>query len=310
MLRTETPGLVPSYKKIKVETDNENIHILRKEYPIASSEIDEENGIANIRIDAIGKEPYQKGKIIAKVEDKEGKIRQAEATIEIYPSEQYPQDGFSFVPSSYKIKLGKKKSINLKIDTNLLENTQTIAITSNHEDIIVYDKQVEVEPGKKVVERKIKVGGQKANVKGDVIAKMGQKEAVAKIKITSTKPRPRKSGLIEDIKYDTTTENPTQRVSYGNHVITIFTKEKTVAKYFGDGEYEGKLPCQILFAELITEGFCNMLVEELDRRGEVYSLGDKRAAYRRQFNRFRKTYSPQIHDKYVENQALKKVLTG
>jgi len=309
LLRAETPSIIPSYSNIEVSSSNENIIIENKEYNIGDSQINDEHGIANIRIDVKGEKPYEKGEIVAQTKDKEDNTRKAIAQVEVVPSEQYPNNGFEFIPSSYRIKVQKKKKIKLKIDTNLIDEEKKIEVTSDHEDIHLPKQELKVNPEKGVIEKGIKTYGEKENIKGKIIAKMGSKQTEATVKITSKTPRPRKSGIIKDINYDTETpeEDVIQRVSYANNEITVYTNDKSISKYFQPTvDLEGDISCQLICAELFLEAFCNMLAQEKERKGEIIDIGgNKIDAYQREINSLKKKYGQMIHDNIVNDGLLK-----
>lgn len=311
LLRAETPSIIPSYSSIEIFSTNENIEVEKEEYNICDSNINDEYGIANLRIQVEGNKPYEEGKIIANTKDKEDNIREAIAQVEILPSEQYPTDGFEFIPNSYRAKVQKKKLIKLKIDTNMIDDEKNIKLQSDNKDIQLTQQELKVKPDKGVVEKRVRIYGKKENIKGKIIATMGPKETTARIKITSKKPRPRKSGIIKDINYDTETpeKEVIQRVSYANNTITVYTNDKSISQYFQPTiNLEGDLTCQIICAELFLEAFCNLLAQEKERKGEIMDIGgNKIGAYQKEINDLKKKYGPMIHNNVVNDKLLKNI---
>ena len=300
----ESPKIFPSYEKVTFESDNKEIVLEKESSSVSEGEYVDEKGVYIHRIGVLGNKAGEVGKIIAKTKDKRGEEHTVEAEVHVRELEGYPPNGFSFVPTEYRVKIEKPSKLTLKIDRELISNDyMKIKITSNNEYVVLDTSEITIPKGDGINERMVVVRGTRTGEIATVTAldlDTPSRKAEAIVKVISVISTSSPKGF--EIEFDES--YPIQRSVCKGNIIYIFTKKPTVKMYYGDeGEYDKTLSFQVICADLITDAFCAKVVEDLGEK-IVYLGGDKETAIRRKLNQLKKRYSPTIHRTYVDKSLL------
>ena len=308
-LLVESPKIIPSDETIKLESTNKEIIIEKENCVVSDSEYVDEAGIFIHRIGIIGNKSGETGEILAHTRDKRGDERTIKAQIQVKEPEEYPPNGFAFIPNEYRIKVGKVTSCTLKVDSTLLnEAGMKIKVTSNSDYILIENGDFTLSKGRELVDIYVKLRGTKTGEAGIITATDSEdssRKAEAKVKVISTSKISSPTGF--EIEFDDT-EPAIQRALCKGNSIYIFVKEPTVKMYFGDGgEYDKALSFRVLCADLITEAFCTKVVDDLVSEDKITSLGeDIQTGIQRKLNQLKKECGPEIHKTYVDKYLLEK----
>ena len=304
-LLAESP-FIPSYEEIEILSTNKNILPKKRIYKVEEGEYIDEINCFKIIIDVMCNIPGEIGEIIAITRNMNGKEIKKKAIVKVEKPIDYPPNGFAFVPSYYRIKHGRTEKITLKIDSHLIigENIE-IFFESNNPYIIVEDKKLTIRKSEEmIIEKTVRIRGERSGVEGKIIAYSADKrlKCEATIKVLSTHPKDSAIGF--KIEYDPL-ENPIQRASFRENTIYIFIKEPTVKLYYGEkGEYADTLSFQVFCADLITDAFCQKVINDLSKHKPF--LKDDIEARRNKLNRLKMQYGPLIHKAYVDQRLLNK----
>jgi len=228
-LLIESPEIIPSYEKVKFESDNKDIVLEKESCLVGDGEYLNEEEIYIHRIAVIGNKAGAEGEITATTKNKLGEEYVAKAQIVIKEIENYPPDGFSFVPEEYRVKIEKTTKLLLKIDGDLINgDNMKVAITSNNKYIRVDTPELTISQEKGIIEKSVVVKGTRIGELGAVTAvdlDDPSRKAEAQVKVIPSKERSSPEGF--EIKHEDT-PNWIQRSLCDGNMIYIFTKEPTV----------------------------------------------------------------------------------
>ncbi len=220
-----------------------------------------------------------------------------------------PQDGFEFIPDTYRIVVSERDSLKLRIQ---VDGTTGIAVGDKIEiacdnpnirildDTPVVPKLYHADPPLALVH--VVVEGLQANAEGFVTAKFGTRTAIAAIEVVSTKAQKEHhptGGLFKEIRYEERPDLPLRsRFDKKEGVIWINTLGPSIDLYFGPrGEGQENAPNQVLVAELVTEHAC----QEIARRKREAKILDippgveELDAYSQHLTKLKGEYAAPIH---------------
>lgn len=231
-----------------------------------------------------------------------------------------PQDGFEFMPDTYRIIVAERDSLKLRVQVDGstgIAVSAKVDVSCDNPNIRILDDEPTIpdllqdDPPLSVV--RIGIEGLQANAQGFVTAKHGTKTAIAAVEVVSTKSQREhhpSGGLFKEIRYEARPELPRRsRFDRKDGHIWINTLGPSVDFYFGPrGEGQDSPAFQLLQAELVTEEACREIarvkretktldtppgIEELDA---FYSYIDKLKAQ----------YAPLIHKILVDSDIRRK----
>jgi len=271
-LLIESPRVIPSYEEVELKVSNKSIILSKDRILVSEGEYIEDQGIYIHRIKIVGEKPEIEGEIIARTRDKRGVERIDRAIVYVHSIEDYPPNGFSFIPNEYRVKVEKVAKLILKIDSDIIENdNMVIEIKSDNPYILVENPVIKIRRGKGIITKCVPIRGTRTGEKGVITAHNPDNPSIkaeAKVKVISYKPTASPYGFR--IEFDET-ENPIQRSWCKDDIIYIAVKEPTVKMYYGEnGEYADTLSFQVLCADLITDAFCNKVVNDLLNKGKLF----------------------------------------
>ena len=308
-LLIESPRVIPSYEEVELKASNKNIILDKDRVLVSDGEYIEDQGIYIHRIKIIGEKPEIEGEIIARTRDKRGIERSERAIVYIHGVENYPPNGFSFVPNEYRVKVENVAKLVLKIDSDIMKNDNVVIdIRSDNPYILVETPFIKIRRRGGIITKYIYIRGTRAGEKGVITAYYPDNPSIkteAKVKVIAHKSTTSPYGFR--IEFDET-ENPIQRSWCKDDIIYIAVKEPTVKMYYGEnGEYADTLSFQVLCADLITDAFCNKVVNDLLTKGKLFFPGEKiDTAVRKKINELKRKYGPIIHKTYVDKVLLQR----
>jgi hypothetical protein len=220
-----------------------------------------------------------------------------------------PQDGFEFIPDTYRIVVSERESLKLRVQvdgTTGIAVGEKIEISCDNSNIRVLDNTPSVpklfheEPPLSLVH--VPVEGLQANAQGFITAKYNGKSAIAAVEVVSTKAQTQHhptGGLFKEIRYEEGPNSPVRsRFDKKEGVIWINTLGPSVDLYFGRGGEGQERPAnQVLVAELVTEHAC----QEIARRKREAKILDIPPgvevldAYSSELTKLKAKYAPIIH---------------
>ena len=226
---------------------------------------------------------------------------------------QAPQDGFEFIPDTYRILVAERTTLKLRVQvdgTTGISVGSKIEVSSDNPNIKVLDTAPSVpklyheEPPLSLVP--IAVEGLQANAQGLITARFGGKIAIAVVEVVSTKAQ-REShatgGLFKGIHYEERPDLPVRsRFDKNEGAIWINTLGPSVDLYFGRlGEGQEQPANQVFVAELVTEHAC---LEIARRKKDAKILDippgvDELEAFNNHLAKLKADYSPLIHKALV-----------
>lgn len=231
-----------------------------------------------------------------------------------------PQDGFEFIPDTYRILVSEREVLKLRVQ---VDGTTGIAvgdkmeISCDNPNIKLLDDAPTVpklfceEPPLSLVH--VPVEGLQANAQGFITAKYKSKSAIAAVEVVSTKAQKHHhptGGLFKEILYEEQPDLPRRsRFDKKEGIIWINTLGPSVDLYFGPGGVGQDDPAnQVLVAELVTEHAC----EEIARRKREAKILDvppgveELDAYNLQLTKLKADYAPIIHKALVSPDNRRK----
>jgi len=306
-LLVESPKIIPDAETVKLESTNKEIILEKDNCSVPEGEYIEDEGIFIHRIGVFANKSGLTGEIIARTTDKRGDERTDTAQIQTKEPEEYPSNGFAFIPDEYRIKVEKLTTCTLKVDSTIIrDRSMKIKVTTDNEYIIVEDGDFTLSKVNGMIDKHIRIRGTKTGEIGTITAcdlDDPSRKAEAKVKVISTTKISSPKGFEIEFDYR---EPAIQRALCKENIIYIFVKEPTVKMYFGEGgEYDKALSFQVLCADLITEAFCTKVVDDLVSEDKITSLGeDTQTAIQRRLNQLKKECGPAIHKTYVDKYLL------
>ena len=224
-----------------------------------------------------------------------------------------PQDGFEFVPDTYRIIISERESLKLRVQvdgTTGIAVGDKIGISCDNHNIKVFDNAPSVpklfheDPPWSIVH--VPVEGLQANAQGFITAKYNGKTAIAAVEVVSTKAQKQHhptGGLFKDIRYEKREGWP-QRAWFEKKecIIWINTLGPSVDLYFGpSGERQDHPANQVLVAELVAELACQEIAR---RQKEAKLLGtppgvEELDAYNQHLTKLKANYAPLLHKALV-----------
>jgi hypothetical protein len=305
----QSPKVVPSYGVVHIEVDDSEFVLEKEEYPLVDGDYREKEGVYVLSVPVTGLRLGVKGIVKASTRSKAKEDLVAEAIVDAEEPKEYPLEGFGFVPDNYRIRVNRTKKVLLKVDSDLLAaGGMKVRITSDNKYIIPDTDRISLESSSDhLVESRISVMGTKSGEEGVIQAADVDNEmrvSEARVKVISGVDRPK--GF--DIEYDET-NNPIQRSTYSREEgkIFIFVREPTVHRYYDEGQYCDNLSFLVLCADLITDAFCNRVVEDLREGDKIQTLGeDIETAIQRKLHQLKRNYGPMIHNTYVSHDLLER----
>lgn len=225
-----------------------------------------------------------------------------------------PQDGFEFIPDTYRIVLAERDSLKLRVQVDGATGIavgEKVDVSCDNPHIKISDNQPTVprllqdDPPLSVVV--IGVEGLQANAQGFVTAKHGGKTAIAAVEVVSTKAQREhqpSGGLFKEIRYEERPDIPRRaRFDRKEGIIWINTLGPSVDLYFGPGGKGQDLPANQLFvAELVTEEACREIarVKRETKTLDVPPGVDELEAFYGHLDKLKADYAPLIHKILVD----------
>jgi hypothetical protein len=111
-----------------------------------------------------------------------------------------------------------------------------------------------------------------------------------------TPERDPKGGLIKDIQFNESRENPPQRTVFRDGVITIYVNEPGIRRYLRDPEDRTRPLGRALTADLVLQAFCRQLASR--KHESVFGggdIGNSVDAVLHLCDKLMKTYGERIH---------------
>lgn len=227
-----------------------------------------------------------------------------------------PQDGFEFIPDTYRIVVAERDSLKLRVQvdgTTGIAVGDKIEISCDNPNIKIFDAAPSVpklyhdDPPLALVH--VYVEGLQANAEGFITAKYGSKSAIAAVEVVSTKAQKQHhptGGLFKEIRYEERPDLPLRsRFDKKEGVIWINTLGPSIDLYFGrGGEGQENAPNQVLVAELVTEHAC----QEIARRKREAKILDippgveELDAYSAHLTKLKAEYAAPIHKVLVSRE--------
>ena len=226
-----------------------------------------------------------------------------------------PQDGFEFMPDSYRILLAEREPLKLRV---LVDATTGIAVGDKVEiscdnphirildNMPIVPKLFHEDPPLSIVQ--VSVEGLQANAQGFITAKCKGKTAIAAVEVVSKREQKEhhpNSGLFKEIKYEERPSMPFRaRFERKEGLIYINTQGPSVDLYFGADGQRQELPAnQVLVAELVTELACQeiAMVKRDTKSLDVPPGVDELGAFYNQLNKLKADYAPRIHKILVDS---------
>lgn len=238
----------------------------------------------------------------------------------VTPHIRPPQDGFEFIPDTYRILVAERESLKLRIQvdgTTGIAVGDKVEISCDNPHIRILDntpivpKLFHEDPPLSVVQ--VHVEGLQANAQGFVTAKFDGKTAIAAVEVVSTKiqkDRPPSSGLFKEIRYEERPDLPLRaRFDRKEGYIWVNTLGPSVDLYFGAGGDGQEQPAnQVLVAELVTELACQEIarVKRETKTLDIPPGVDELDAFYTHINRLKGDYAPVIHRALVNSEHRRK----
>lgn len=140
-----------------------------------------------------------------------------------------------------------------------------------------------------------------------IVARFVNSEDIAEFHVREPGKRPvgpptgRKGGMFEDIQYDHSTPNPSQRVAYLDGRITVFLNFPPVSQYLGPGGAGWDKPKgSLMLAELVGDAFSKEIVRRQIEEGKIHvPPGGPIDAFNKGINDLMKKYLHEIHKALV-----------
>jgi hypothetical protein len=225
-----------------------------------------------------------------------------------------PQDGFEFIPDSYRIVVAERDVLKLRIQVDGSTGIAVgdrVEITCDNPSIKILDESPVVpklfteEPPLAILN--VAVEGLQANAQGFVTAKLEGKTAIAAVEVVSTKIQQQhhpSGGLFKDIRYEERSDLPLRaRFDRKDGLIWINTLGPSVDLYFGNGGEGQELPAnQVFVAELVTELAC-LEIARVKRETKTLDVPpgvDELEAFNSQIGKLKANYAPLIHRTLVD----------
>ncbi len=228
---------------------------------------------------------------------------------------KFPANDFEFIPDTYRIVVGKRQDLNLRLMLGPLLRTGSIVNFSTEctglTVINPVEKIPESDDSTLPVNMKVTIEAHRHGAEGFVAASCGDKKAVALVEVVSLpddieRPhQPRRAGLFRDIKYENQDNVQRARFEQATGIIYINTSAPSVRLYFGpEGEGQDLGPNRVLQAELVTELACR----EIAKIKQSKSLIDLPPgiepidAFYNEINRLKGAYAEKIHECLVDSK--------
>ena len=236
------------------------------------------------------------------------------------PEPQAPEDGFEFIPDTYRIVVAERDSLKLRIQVDGSTGIAVgdkIEISCDNPNIKILDDRPVVpklyheDPPLALVH--VSVEGLQANPEGFVTAKHGAKSAIAAIEVVSTKVQKQHQptgGLFEEF---VTRKGRISLLDRGlirkKALYGSIPWGPSIDLYFGrGGEGQENAPNQALVAELVTEHAC----QEIARRKREAKILDippgveELDAYNAHLTKLKAEYAAPIHKVLVSKENREK----
>lgn len=225
-----------------------------------------------------------------------------------------PQDGFEFIPDTYRIIVAERDSLKLRVQadgsTGIAVGAK-VDVSCDNPNIRILDNEPTIpdllQDDPPLSDVRIGVEGLQANAQGFITAKYGAKTAIAAVEVVSTKTQREhhpSGGLFKQIQYETRPELPRRsRFDRKDGHIWINTAGPSVDLYFGPrGEGQDSPAFQLLQAELVTEEACREIArvkretKTLDKPPGIEELD----AFYSYIDKLKAQYAPLIHKILVD----------
>lgn len=213
------------------------------------------------------------------------------------------------LPGYANIEVDKPRTLSVYAPNEMVEMAGIrVSIESNNNNIQTLSSHVNLGKHSKYPDLHygfFKIIGRVMNEEGKIVCRLGEEEAVARVKVGEQKKKQKgklkgkKRGFISNIQPDET-PNPIQRVEYrrGLGEIRIYVKFPAVAKYLDVGLKGAETEQgRVILAELVGEAFCRELARQsLDTQKNPTFPGSDIDIFNSAVNELQKKYLHQIHD--------------
>jgi hypothetical protein len=235
------------------------------------------------------------------------------------PEPRAPQDGFEFIPDTYRIVVSERDSLKLRIHvdgTTGVAVGDKVEISCDNPNIRILDdrpvvpKLYHADPPLALLH--VVVEGLQANAEGFVTAKHGTSTAIAAVEVVSTKAQKEHhptGGLFKEIRYEERPDLPVRsRFDKKDGVIWINTLGPSIDLYFGPGgQGQENAPNQVLVAELVTEHACQEIARR-QRDAKVLDIPpgvEELDAFSQHLTKLKGKYAAPIHKVLVSRENRK-----
>ncbi len=216
-----------------------------------------------------------------------------------------PPKPFSFEHDNYRATVGQWRDVVLRIQVSrVLSGPNEVTFSIEGENIRFRPDSVQVEPSQARSDWlpvTVQVFGDQVGQTDTLVATMNRHVAKTTITISTQREhnkREDKGGLIQDIIFDDTKENPAQRTLFLDGVIRIYVNEPSIRRYLKRPEDRNAPAGRAVQAELVLQAFCRYLAVRKTEIEPVFmsgDLGSSMDSVLRQQDKLLKVYGEKLH---------------